>query len=150
MKPSDFVTVALDLVNKAAPTAADLRTAVSRAYYALYNTAVAFLSQVGLSAVSTQEAHREIPKGLRHCADPKLMAVAAVLDGLRTARWEADYDMAAASPEHLKTVKKHVHHAKQAVKELEACEQDKARFQAARNSLRSWAAGVGAAGFRVN
>src|SRR5262245_50593537 len=72
MNPRDFLAVASDLVNKASPSAADLRTAVGRAYYALFNSAVEFLTKCGISVLDNQKAHREVPRGLRHSGDRKL------------------------------------------------------------------------------
>jgi hypothetical protein len=149
MNPSDFLTVARDLADKESPTAAELRTAVGRAYYALFNSAVLFLGKCGVAVRDTQQGHREVPKALRQCGDAQLRNVAADLDSLRTTRWEADYDMNAARPEHQKTVKKDVAHARQASRDLETCAADAARFQAVRQALRNWAAGAAGTGFQV-
>lgn len=142
MNPRDFLIVASTLADKDSPTAAELRTAVSRGYYALYNVAVEFVGKCRVKVLDNQEGHRAVPKALRACGDNNLRDVAAVLDALRTARWEADYSMTANAPEHQKTVKKHAAHAKHAVRLLDGCEQDDKLFSNVKASLRSWAASV--------
>jgi hypothetical protein len=59
---------------------------------------------------------------------------------LRAERWEADYVMTAAAPEHARNVKKHVRHARQSVSLLDACEQDADRFREVKTTVRRWAA----------
>jgi hypothetical protein len=55
-------------------------------------------------------------------------------------RWEADYAMTAAAPEHARNVMKHVKHARQTVSVLDACEQDADRFREVKTTMRRWAA----------
>ena len=80
MNPRDFLIVASNLAGKDSPTAAELRTAVSRGYYALYNTAVEFVGKCRVKVLDNQEGHRAVPKALRACGDNNLRDVAAVLD----------------------------------------------------------------------
>jgi hypothetical protein len=139
MDPRVFLNVAFALAHKDAPSDGDLRTAVGRAYYGLYNTAVDFLGKCKVSIVDNQAGHRVVPEALRACGDVPLRDVAAALDMLRTARWEADYVMTAAAPEHARTVKKHLKHARQAVNTIDSCEQDADRFREVKITVRRWA-----------
>src|SRR5260370_42699169 len=104
MDPRAFLVVAFALAHKDAPSAGELRSAVSRAYYGLYNTVVDFVDKCKVSVVDNQAGHRVVPGALRACCDVKLREAAATLDDLRSARWEADYVMRAAGPEHAGTV----------------------------------------------
>jgi hypothetical protein len=140
MDPRAFLDVAFALAHKDAPSAGELRTAVSRAYYGLYNTAVDFLDKCRVSVVDNQSGHRVVPGALRACGDVKLREAAATLDDLRNARWQADYMMTAAGPEHAGTVKRHVRHARQAINVIDACEQNVDRFREVKTSVRRWAA----------
>jgi hypothetical protein len=71
--------VAFALAHKDAPSAGELRTAVGRAYYGPYNTAVNFLDKCNVSVVDNQSGHRVVPRALRACGDVQLREVAATL-----------------------------------------------------------------------
>src|SRR5436190_2161970 len=139
MNPRDYLIQASDLVGKEAPTAADLRSAVSRAYYAAFNVAVALLKKMGVKAPENWEGHKLVAEALRYSEDQKVQAASHEMDDLRKARWKADYDMEDDEVEHQRTAAKFVARAKQAVKKLDECEADAARFTQARNKVRTWA-----------
>ena len=80
MNPRDFLSVAVDLTRKDGPTPVDLRSAVSRAYYALFDTALECLATVGLIVLDNQQGHRQVPLALRSAGDSQLRAIAATLD----------------------------------------------------------------------
>jgi uncharacterized protein (UPF0332 family) len=139
MNSRDYLTQAAELVGKESPTTADLRSAVSRAYYATFNVAVALLKKIGVKAPASWEGHKLVAEALRYSEDSKVQAACGELDDLRKARWKADYDMEDEEVEHQRTVAKFVARAKQAIKKLDECEADAARFTQVRNKLRTWA-----------
>jgi uncharacterized protein (UPF0332 family) len=139
MNPRDFLMQASELVGKETPTAVDLRTAISRAYYASFNVAVALLKKMGIKAPDSWEGHKLVAEALRYSEDQKVQAASHELDDLRKARWKADYDMEDDEVEHQRTVAKFVARAKQAIKKMDECEVDAARFMQARNKVRTWA-----------
>ena len=61
-----------------------------------------------------------------------------ILDELRGFRWAADYDMQDDVVEDRGYVNKLVARSKQAIKKLDQCEADPARFMAARIKIRNW------------
>jgi uncharacterized protein (UPF0332 family) len=139
MNPRDYLAQASELVQKESPSAADLRTAVSRSYYATFHVAVALLKKSGIKAPEGWEGHKLVAEALRYTEDPQLQAAASELDDLRKARWKADYDMEDDDVEHQRTVEKSVARARQAVKKMDALEADSARLIQARNKVRTWA-----------
>jgi uncharacterized protein (UPF0332 family) len=123
-------------------TRAELRTAVSRAYYALYHVAVGLLKKMGVKHSGGWEAHQMIPDALRYSGNDHVIAAARELLDLRKARWAADYDMEDEAVEEQTRVHKLVARAKQAIKKLDNCEADAARFVEARIKIRNWAGSV--------
>lgn len=73
---------------------ARLRVAISRAYYAVFNTAKIYLHDKGVVVPPTGEAHTFVPAQLRAQSERHLQRVAIYLDRLRISRTQADYDLA--------------------------------------------------------
>jgi uncharacterized protein (UPF0332 family) len=100
MNPRDYADLAAQLANQETPSAADLRTAVSRAYYAAFNVVVALLESMKVKPPADWGGHKVVAEAMRHSDDRKLREVAWELDDLRKARWAADYDMEDDGVEH--------------------------------------------------
>jgi len=139
MNPREFRELATILAAKEDSTSAELRTAVSRAYYAVYNVAVDFLQKIGVKHAGGWEAHRMIPEALRYGSDEELSGAALELVDLRRMRWAADYDMQDREVEDQRTVQKLAARAKQAIKKMDGCQDDPARATLARGKIRGWA-----------
>src|SRR5206468_1897350 len=118
MNPRDFLDLAGNLAASAAPTSAELRTAISRAYYAAYHVAVALLKKMGVHLPGGWEAHRLVGEALRNGGDAKVSAASRDLDELRKSRWAADYDMEDVAVENQRMVQKIVARARQIGKKL--------------------------------
>jgi uncharacterized protein (UPF0332 family) len=73
--------------------AADLRTAISRAYYAIFLEATSLLSELGYQVGSSGKAHGVVERALRESAEPELERVASDYGTLGTERRRADYDL---------------------------------------------------------
>jgi uncharacterized protein (UPF0332 family) len=146
MNPRRFFDVAGDLAASADPTPAELRTAISRAYYAAYHVAVGLLGRMGVRLPGGWEAHKLVGEALRNSADIKIAAASRDLDENRKFRWAADYDLGDSSVENQRFGQKIVARAKRIAKEIDACEADSARFIEVRIRIRNWAGSAEGAG----
>lgn len=91
----DFVELAGNLAANSAfgGSEARFRTAVSRAYYGAFHCAVGVLNELGVRVPQNHTGHVEAYRKLRHCPVSFAMDAASLLDGLRSDRIEADYDL---------------------------------------------------------
>jgi hypothetical protein len=96
MNWSDFLDTASRLALGA--TEADWRSAVSRAYYAVFHYFDRFLHSHGVSIGRGGNVHAVLYAGLLHCGFPQLGRIASRIDDLRIARGEADYDLGQPLP----------------------------------------------------
>jgi len=93
--PSDFLDIARSIYARGAPSGdeAHIRTAISRAYYAAYlliRTAI----REKRSDPHLQVIHKELCLDLKSCArDTDVQELGQRLDGLRSRRLDADYDL---------------------------------------------------------
>jgi uncharacterized protein (UPF0332 family) len=71
----------------------DWRSAVSRAYYAVYHFFREFLLSHGLDAGRGAQSHFNLYSGLLHSGFPQVAAIASRIDSLRAHRVWADYDL---------------------------------------------------------
>ena len=94
MTGRDFLYGAVRL---AAGTAeGDWRSAVSRAYYAVFHTARSLLSDLGFSVPREERAHKYLSFRLMNAPVGQADRAGKDLDNLRTARNRADYDLASS------------------------------------------------------
>lgn len=93
MNPLDFLNVADRLKN--ATDEADLRTSISRSYYATYNFLLQSLSLHSVHFEKTGDDHARLGYYLASSKDPRTMKLAGKLRRLRVSRGEADYNLVA-------------------------------------------------------
>jgi len=72
---------------------AELRSAVSRAYYGAFHEALALLHACGVWLPKTEQVHVKVGYCLRDCGDPDTAMAGQQLDVLRSRRRIADYDL---------------------------------------------------------
>jgi hypothetical protein len=89
MNPRDFQSLALKLA--AGATAAERRTAISRSYYAVFNTAAEALRGLGFAVGKGAAAHREVHRCLANSGNNEVELIASELADLHTSRNHADY-----------------------------------------------------------
>jgi len=89
MDPRDFLDIAKKLSQGG--TAAEYRTAISRAYYATYHVGADFLKGIGCTISKGPTGHEEVIRNLSHCGDLELAKVGSQLTDLRSQRNNADY-----------------------------------------------------------
>ena len=103
MNPNRFLDVAVTLSESKKP--ADLRTAVSRAYYASFLTVRDYAQNVkGEPFCRDSNIHHEVEKYLDNSPDIELNELAQALGDLRDSRHAADYEMDNPIPEKPKNV----------------------------------------------
>jgi len=95
MDARDFISLALRL--STSPNEADLRSAISRAYYGAFHAARQFLVDVGLRWPRKESYAAEIHIKVRHClsqsGDADAVLAGDQLWSLRDLRNQADYDL---------------------------------------------------------
>ncbi len=91
MTPTDFLVLARELA--AGNRETDWRTAVSRAYYAAFHSALAMAIRCGVRFGKSSAAHEKVAYCLEHSGDAEIKAAAQLLGSLRIARNKADYEI---------------------------------------------------------
>ena len=119
MNPLDFHKVADNLVNQEG--AAELRSAISRAYYGTFLFCCKKINDLGFNLPRDAAAHVIVSKYLNNCGVFKLKSVASQLTNLRLTRNFADYDLNNKKVEKIKNVKGNVLQAKKIVKTISDC-----------------------------
>lgn len=89
MSPEDFLILAIRL--SASSGQAELRSAVSRAYYSVFHQARLLVEACGVACPESGEAHDKVAKCLQHARDALLDAAGSKLNSLRGMRNDADY-----------------------------------------------------------
>ena len=91
MEGKDFLTIALQYCGSSSE--AERRTAVSRAYYALFNTIKYLLKAAGFRIQKTASGHEQLYRYLHNSGLADAQAIASKLNSLRTVRNDADYEL---------------------------------------------------------
>lgn len=95
MDPLDFIALAIRLSN--GQNEAELRSAVSRAYYGAFHLARQYLQDCGVRFPRKEthgaEIHQKVRYCLSHSADVDAMFAGDKLESLRGQRNKADYDL---------------------------------------------------------
>ncbi len=76
------------------PSEAAYRSAVSRAYYALFHAVATFTASLGFPSVKGPQAHGQLPARLNSCGVEEGMQIGRWLKELHRQRLSADYDLA--------------------------------------------------------
>lgn len=117
MDPREFQTLASTLVNGKTP--AEIRTAISRAYYATHNVGVEFLSGLGFSIPKNASGHAGVWDRLSNSGDKEIMYVGSKLQTLHGMRLRADYRLDKKEVENQKTAQGLVEQANRMIKILD-------------------------------
>jgi uncharacterized protein (UPF0332 family) len=133
MTGNDFLQFASNLaVNPGLGSAAPrCRTAVSRAYYAAFHSAVEFLAEFGMHVPANHTGHQETSRQLHRTKQPEAQMAARLLEDLRTDRNEADYRLDRQRLETQKCAKDAVESASELHRFLDACRLEPARSEIA-------------------
>jgi len=117
MDPREFQTLASALVNGKTP--AEIRTAISRAYYATHNVGVEILGETGFRTSEGPGGHGDVWNRLSNCGNNEVMKVGSQLGDLYTMRVHADYRLARKDVENQKTAQALVEQANRMIKILD-------------------------------
>lgn len=135
MDPREFYQLALRLVDGASP--AEVRTAISRAYYATFHVGAEILRGMGFRISQSAKGHDDVQKRLSNSGDPEVMRVGSQLVDLRHRRNEADYDLNREATENPKTARGIVEQANRMIQTLDLCRQGSKCTQVIQ-AIRDW------------
>jgi uncharacterized protein (UPF0332 family) len=119
MEPRVFLDLA-DLLSKGT-TPAEYRTAVSRAYYSLYNAGVKALEEMGFTVKTDHKGHTQVQHYLNNTGESELSQVSSQLSSLQTKRNKADYRLTDVEIENQRIALAAVSQATRMVQLLERC-----------------------------
>lgn len=127
MEGREFLTVAQKLVQMRSEAA--IRSATSRTYYAIFNTGIKLLNELGFSFPKDASAHELLYYRLNNCGVPDISALATTTKKLRSKRIRADYDMKSKDFEAYLECELDIVSASLIIAQLESCRQQPRRNQ---------------------
>lgn len=136
MNPKEFQHLALRLAEHGA-FPSEFRTAISRAYYAVYNIGINLLKELGFTIANNHQAHKQVYYHFNNSGDSELIEVATKIDDLRTQRNHADYHLDRDDVEKKHNAKAHAHSADRLIKTMEKQCNGENRSQII-NSIKDW------------
>jgi uncharacterized protein (UPF0332 family) len=119
MTGRDFIACATRLAQQKAE--ADLRSAVSRAYYGAFHESRDLLRDCGVHLPKTEQVHIKIVYCLQDCGDEVAEDTGQILESLRGQRKAADYDLDDSQFTSERKAVSEVARAKYVLKQLEQC-----------------------------
>ena|SRR5712691_1002591 len=127
MDARDFLSLA-QLLLATEKTPRGFRTVIGRAYYAAFNVASDFLSNLGFKLPKDGTAHSLAYKLIYNCKDIYLKTSATNLNNLKGVRTTADYDLDDESVEKEPVANSWTHIANEIIQTLDSCKGDFARL----------------------
>jgi hypothetical protein len=135
MDPREFHVLASELITK--NRASEIRTAISRAYYAAHNVGAQILSEMGFRISKGSACHSDVWSRLRNSSDIQLSKVGIQLAELHSKRILADYRMNRNEGENRVTAQTLVRAAGQMIRMLDECRSEPRRHQII-EAIREW------------
>src|SRR5262245_31169502 len=118
MRPREFLELATQLAEGSRP--AEHRSAISRAYYAVFNSGEEFFERMGLRRVKG-DYHVILQRRLLNSADTELTRVGSRLSSLHAKRVLADYKLADKTVETGESARAAVQRATEMIDVLDNC-----------------------------
>ncbi len=140
MQGRDFLDVAKNLARS--QFEASLRSAISRAYYAMLNAAVQFLFQLGFRVAQGPGKHGEVHHRLFNSGVEQALKFSNMLDELRKRRNDADYNMITTEFQNQASCALWVANAELAIALLADCDKEPLRSQI-RTGIREYERKIG-------
>jgi hypothetical protein len=140
MDPREFQVLASQLVSRNRP--ADIRTAISRAYYAVFNVGVEVLNEFGFTISEGPSGHGEVRFRLSNSGDSEVVKIGSKLKDLHTGRLHADYRLARKDVENQKVAQALVQLAEKMIQTLDECRSQPRRLQIIK-AIRDWESKTG-------
>ena len=140
MDPREFHTLASELVTRS--RASEIRTAISRAYYAAHNVGAEILSELGFRISKGSACHADVWNRLRNSSDLDVSKVGIQLAELHSQRILADYRLNRREVESRVTAQALVETARRMIKTLDECRREPKRLQIIK-AIRDWESKTG-------
>lgn len=135
MNPREFYNLAENLAASGSP--AEVRTAVSRAYYASFHVGVEILSKMGFVIKRSALGHQDVYRRLCNIGNVEVRKLGSKLGDLQTKRNAADYDLDKKWVEGTKTLEGIMKNAREIIDNLERLCSGPNR-DSIRNAIRDW------------
>jgi len=119
MNPREFQNLAIKLVNGDSP--AEFRTAVSRAYYSVFNVGAELMKGMGFPISENPGGHGELEHRLSNSKHIDIEKVGSQLGDLRSRRIQADYRLERREVETRKNAQAIVQQASTMIMVLDKC-----------------------------
>ena len=97
----------------------EFRSAISRAYYAVFQVGRNLLKEMGFNIAGNAPAHEEVYQHLRNSGDDELAKAASKMNDLRTRRNHADYRLDRSDVEKKENASMHVQQAARLIETIE-------------------------------
>lgn len=136
MQGEDFLEVARHLLKT--PIEAFYRTAVNRAYYAMFHVINALLVELGFSVSDGPQAHGQLLARVNNCGVPELQSLYSTLYDLYNRRRKADYDLNAPRFSAQASVALNIALAGQIIAAVKRCQQSQDLRIQIRNGIREY------------
>ena len=136
MDPRDFLTAARVLAATDGP--AFRRTAISRAYYAVYHVAFDLLRVLGFAIPREHRGHEDVRAHLAQSRIDRVVQVGAQLDALQALRVKADYRLRDPQPEDSAVAAIWLVRAERMIAVLDAVAADDAARARMTSAIRAW------------
>lgn len=135
MDPREFLQLATALVGRTG--AAELRTAISRAYYATYNVSVELLKTMAIPISAGPAGHGQVATYLHNSGDPEMQKVGSQFADLHSKRIRADYRMNRRDVENPKTAQALIAQANMMMQTVDTCRSEP-KFSQIRSAIESY------------
>ena len=120
MDPRQFQYLASRLAEHGAYPV-EFRTAISRAYYAVFHVGLNLLKEMGFDIFQNAYSHEEVYRHFNNSCDKNLVKAAVKINDLRTRRLHADYELDRTSIEEKKNAKMLVQLSERLIETIEKC-----------------------------
>jgi uncharacterized protein (UPF0332 family) len=140
MHGEDFLFPAEQLLKM--PSEAAYRTAVNRAYYAVYHCGAEFLSGLGLKTSGGPQTHGQLQARVNNCGVAEFQQLYRIIHKLYDSRLLADYDLKSNEFQSQATTALWLVSAKQAIAIIKDCKKSQSLCNQIRQGIREYEAKI--------
>lgn len=127
MNPREFYELAKELSQRTRPS--EIRSSISRAYYAVYHVSVEILEKLGFQIPKGPGGHGDVQRKLANSGDQEVTKVGDDLNNLQSMRIKADYRLEHKAVENPKTAQAWMRQVERMIQVLAACLSEPKRSQ---------------------
>lgn len=139
MEPYDFLQLAVRLSNDSNP--AEIRTSISRAYYANHHMGRYVLKELTLEIKKSRNIHNEVISYFSNCGVPAIVEVGSKIANFKGWRHRADYELDDKNIERPTQAQNTVIVSKQVFQELSNCLEEPKKDEVY-NGIMQWKASI--------